>query len=301
MSDKPEEFKNKLKNIDNEKVEDNKQRSLMDDPKFRLPIGLAIGAMGLNVCAVGFRELKLITAPVAWIYIISGFFFLGLATILIWKPDIFKKILKIKDKTENPMGENGSIIQKWTIGVYVTLFSVIVAILIFLSQMHQQRITQLEELINNMKSLDVEFKDNLFVMNVYENSDVTNKNFFGTLVIENLKRSATDGIITNQDVKKSIISVLFDFEQLNNRILFVNSPELNSLILMNSSRYSPSINIYKFQTIDSMRNETQKVIFVDNQVNNYTTCLQTKYDFYEPFWTFRFLFFDYNECNNIAC
>ena len=116
-----------------------------------------------------------------------------------------------------------------------------------------------------------------------------------------MKRSATDGRIINQDVKKSIISILFDFEQLNNRILFVNSPEFNSLILMNSTQFSPSMDIYRFQTIDSMRNETQKVIFVDNQVNEYASCLQAKYDFYKPFWTLRFLSFDYSDCNNIMC
>lgn len=53
MPGEPEE----LKNLDKTKDERDKQRSLMDDPKFCLPIGLAIGAIGLNMSLVGLREL----------------------------------------------------------------------------------------------------------------------------------------------------------------------------------------------------------------------------------------------------
>lgn len=183
---------------------------------------------------------------------------------------------------------------------YVAIVAVIVAIVIFALQvsfqLYQQRITQLQELINNLKSLDYEFQDNLYVMNNYTSLNLTGKNYFGILVTENLKRSATDGTITSQTIKKSIISILFDLEEINNRILFVNSPEFNTLILTNSTQYSNAVNTYNLETVNNIKIETPKVIFVDNQVNEYTSCLQIKLEYYDSFWTFRFFNFDYSDC-----
>jgi hypothetical protein len=170
----------------------------------------------------------------------------------------------------------------WTaIATIIALIGLAWSFLQYSNQLRLQRETELNEHISNIKSLelelckDIEAMDNLISMK----ENLTKKTIHAQLILENLERSVDDGKIFNVTVKNFIMKSYFDGVELNQRILYVNSPEFISLTLSNVTGASEAIKHFRDQTVD-FTEKIHKPSFVTTLkiVIDYKNCLENKRD-----------------------
>jgi len=152
----------------------------------------------------------------------------------------------------------------------------------FNTELTNQKITQFNEHLSNIKSLKLELNQDIDVMiNAVNNRNyfITNRTFHNQFTIENLRRSVSDGTIQNIVLKSWIMATYFDAVGLNNRILYVNSPEFDTLLLIDYTQFYHHILHFQNQTIDIMQNLTKSNGSFNttlNIVSQYENCLESK-------------------------
>ena len=100
----------------------------------------------------------------------------------------------------------------------------------------------------------------------------------GVFDTENLKKVSTDGRISNESVKAAVIARVIELTALNNRILYVNSPEFS--YLFSYDEYSvKTIQLYRQQTVDSINEQKSKMEITILILDEYQKCIEKTRDF----------------------
>lgn len=178
------------------------------------------------------------------------------------------------------------------IGLFIAIIELFIAIF-QIYQFNQNQIAEsnanFEEYLGNIKSLQTELRMDVDLMsNAVSNRNfiLANHTFHDMLLVENLRRSVSDGKIGQPVLKTWINTAYFDGIGLNNRILYVNSPEFDVLLLTNpnSTSYSGYHTAFENQTIDTMKGLIQPVsatwcnnLYGDNSFSC-TLCLMNLYE-----------------------
>lgn len=163
------------------------------------------------------------------------------------------------------------------IGTIVALVGVIIAFLqlksaydIFSYQIKLQIELELNEHASDIKSLELELEDGIETMNdlIGKKEILSKVTLHGELILENLKRSVSDGKIMNATLKDAIIETYFAGLEFNNLVSYVYTPELRS-----SREYliTPFMNFTENKTKPSF----EKTL---NLVRNYENYLEIKKD-----------------------
>ena len=162
---------------------------------------------------------------------------------------------------------------------YVSTFGIVITILIFLIRIGIQREEELNEHISNMESLQLEILKNAQLMSnmIERKEEFITKVIHDQFVLENLEKSVSNGKIQNTEVKEYIIKLYFELVSLNQRIVYINSPEFGSLHLINKTEYSHHIDYFKNQTISKIKENFKPTLITTwCHVNNYVNCLKIK-------------------------
>lgn len=162
----------------------------------------------------------------------------------------------------------------------VTIGSLISAILIFQLELNRQSELELNEHVSNIESLKLELVTDIAALkNIIEDKDnILDQPFHGRLVLENLKRSVSDGKIQNQELKSSIIGTYFMGVSFDEGILFLNSPEF-IVASPTSEEYHRKRNILINNTV---RDAEERILPSFDEaliyVGYYEECLKSKRD-----------------------
>jgi hypothetical protein len=150
-----------------------------------------------------------------------------------------------------------------------TIVALIVTVWIFMSQVNLQKSQEFNEHLSNMVSLEDELKRDVWTLDQIRGENLTSRNIFLFLVIENLKRSASDGKISNFDIKNQIILTLSYANEFNNaiqgEIALQSNPALQSDL---RNQIVKNINVSYIPFLNTML----------SMLGKYESCLEVKRD-----------------------
>jgi len=165
----------------------------------------------------------------------------------------------------------------WTaIGTIIALVGLAWSFWVFKTEIDSQKATELEGHISNIRSLELELEADITAMNSLVEENLTKKTFHEQYILESLERSVSDGNIMNETVKDFIIKAYRDGVGLNNRLLYLNSPEFISLKFSNKT-FEKELEHFMKQTQDKTQEKyIPSFETILKIVSNYRLCLETE-------------------------
>ena len=159
----------------------------------------------------------------------------------------------------------------------------IIPIIMLIVQLNAEDQNRINGHIANMESLEIELLKDIEAMNSIINAwtgeNLNVKTTHGQLILENLRARVADGNIRNESIKNFTIKALFDGTQLNNRLLYVNSPEFISLLILDNEEAKKDVIYFRNQTIVFIKTDyIPSFEKAKDLVKEYKECMVAKRD-----------------------
>lgn len=166
---------------------------------------------------------------------------------------------------------------------YLSIISLIVMIIFSITipiyNVHNEKTKQINQVISEINSLELELKKNLQILNLHnDNPSLFVENWrHPEYIMENLKKSVSNGDIRNESIKSALIVLQVAMEETNVLMNNVNSPQIT---LLNDTeyfkwKYKVGNDIYNFNE-DEIR---PHIDYLLESFGPYKKCIRTTRNF----------------------